>query len=132
LYIKRAVDCATFTANDGCAIRELLHPANAGLELPYSLAAGEVLPGARTCRHQLSGTEVYCILEGSGVMHIDSESRACMPGDIILVPSGAAQWLHNPGINTLRFLCIVSPPWQAEGDVLLEPSSQSAPAERTT
>ena len=126
MYIKRTVDCAAFTANDGCAIRELLHPENDQFALPYSLAAGEVASGGRTFRHKLAGAEVYYILEGSGIMHIDSESRACMPGDVVAVPAGAAQWLENQGDNTLRFLCVVSPPWRAEEDVLLESSTPSA------
>ncbi len=116
MHIKRTVDCEAFTANDGCGIRELLHPKNELVELPYSLAEARVAPGARTYRHTLTGAEVYYILEGSGVMHIEAEARACMQGDVIHVPPGAVQWIENPGGNTLRFLCIVSPPWRAEDD----------------
>lgn len=120
MHIKRTVDCEAFTASDGCSIRELLHPKNEPVGLPYSLAEARVAPGARTFRHRLTGAEVYCILEGSAVMHVEEEARACMPGDLIHVPPGAMQWIENSGINTLRFLCIVSPPWRAEEDTRLE------------
>lgn len=120
MHIRRSVDCPAFTANDGCAIRELLHPKDSGFALPFSVAGGEVAPEMRTFRHKLTATEVYYIIEGSGLMHIESETRACMPGDVIVVPAGAAQWLENSGDNALRFLCIVSPPWRAHDDVLLE------------
>jgi mannose-6-phosphate isomerase-like protein (cupin superfamily) len=119
VYIKRTVECAAFTANDGCRIRELLHPVRDAVESPYSLAHAEVAPGGRTYRHQLNMVEVYCILEGGGVMHVDAEQAACLAGDIICVPAGAAQWIENPGTGPLRFLCIVSPPWRPEDDLRL-------------
>lgn len=120
MYIRRTADCQPFTANDGCALRELLHPKNDPVGLPYSLAEARVAPGARSHRHKLGSAEVYYILEGCGVMHVGAESRPCMQGDVVLVPAEAVQWIENPGINPLRFLCIVSPPWRAEDDTRVE------------
>jgi mannose-6-phosphate isomerase-like protein (cupin superfamily) len=122
LYIKRTVDCAAFLANDGCHIRELLHPEREPLPSPYSLAHAEVAGHARTVRHRLNAVEVYYILDGCGVMHVDEEHAACMPGDIIRIPSGAVQWIENPGSQPLRFLCIVDPPWRLEDDIRLPDS----------
>lgn len=120
MHIRRTVDCEVYTASDGCAIRELLHPKDAPVELPYSLAEARVEPGARSYRHRLASAEVYYILEGCGVMHVDAEARPCVQGDVVHVPGEAVQWIENPGINPLRFLCIVSPPWRAEDDTRLE------------
>jgi len=120
VYIRRTADCEPITANDGCAVRELLHPKEAAVGLPYSLAEARVAPGARSYRHKLASAEVYYILEGCGVMHVDAEARPCMRGDVVHVPAEAVQWIENPGIHPLRFLCIVSPPWRAEDDTRLE------------
>lgn len=120
MHIRRTADCEVQTANDGCAIRELLHPGDAPAELPYSLAEARVEPGARSYRHRLASAEVYYILEGCAVMHVDAEARPCMQGDVVHVPAEAEQWIENPGGNPLRFLCIVSPPWRAGDDTRLE------------
>lgn len=121
MYIKRTTDCAAFVANDGCHIRELLHPDRESLSSPYSLAHAEVAPRAATHHHQLNAVEVYYILAGCGVMHVDGETAACMPGDVIRIPAGAGQWIENPGDEPLRFLCIVDPPWRLEDDRRLPP-----------
>lgn len=120
MFTKRTVDCPSYIAKDGCRIRELLHPRNEPLELSYSLAAASVEPGARTLRHKLVQSEVYYIHAGCGVMHIGEHSRAVMPGDVIIVPPAAEQWIENPGVSPLEYLVIVSPPWRAEDDTQLE------------
>jgi mannose-6-phosphate isomerase-like protein (cupin superfamily) len=53
-------------------------------------------------------------------MHIGEHSRAVMPGDVIIVPPAAEQWIENPGVSPLEYLVIVSPPWRAEDDTQLE------------
>ncbi|MGQ0657151.1 MAG: cupin domain-containing protein [Chromatiales bacterium] len=123
MFIKRLVDCPPVTASDGCEVRELLQPKQDPVDLPYSLAVAEVAPGERSYRHRLRQTEVYYLLEGSGVMHIGSEARSVCVGDAVLIPAGAEQWIENPGANRLRFAAIVSPPWRTEDDKRLEESA---------
>lgn len=120
MLIKKPEDCPEFSAVDGCRIRELLHNKNDPVALPYSLALARVEAGRRTCRHRLDRTEVYCIIEGRGRMHVDEEERDVVPGETVLIPAGAVQWIENSGADELRFLAIVSPPWSEEGDERLE------------
>jgi mannose-6-phosphate isomerase-like protein (cupin superfamily) len=54
-------------------LRELLHPDKADLAIRYSLAHAVVKPGLATTSHILKTTEVYYIMEGEGIMHINEE-----------------------------------------------------------
>lgn len=120
VFVKKLGDCDEFTANDGCRIREVLHPKNDSLDLPYSLAAARVEPGKHTYRHRLRETEVYYILAGTGRMHIDDEVREVTRDEAVFIPPGTVQWIENTGEEELRFIALVNPPWSEEGDERLE------------
>ncbi|MGD9600548.1 MAG: cupin domain-containing protein [Gammaproteobacteria bacterium] len=116
MLIKSTLACAPFIANDGCRIREVLHPSHDPVDLPYSLAVAEVEPGAGTFRHRLRQDEVYYLLAGTGRMHVDLDARIVGAGDVVHIPGGAVQWIENVGAETLRFLALVSPAWTAADD----------------
>jgi len=120
MFVKNLEACNEFIANDGCRIREVLHPKNDPLELPYSLAVARVESGKRTYRHRLLETEVYYILSGTGVMHIDAESREVAANEAVVIPPGTVQWIENSGDEELCFIALVNPPWSEEGDERLE------------
>ena len=120
MLVKSERDCVPRTANDGCRIRELLHPANERIELPFSLAIAEVAPGERTYRHRLRQVEAYYLLQGRGRMRIGGETREVMAGDAVLIPAGELQWIENHGTEVLKFAAIVSPAWRAEDDERLD------------
>jgi len=118
MLLRRLDDCEEIIANDGCRLRELLHPGRDASGIAYSLAIAWVDPGARTLPHRLVGhREVYLILEGEGTMHIDAESASVAPGDAVVIPADAEQWIENTGSAPLRFAAIVDPPWRSETDV---------------
>lgn len=120
MFVKNLNDCEEFTANDGCRIRELLHPDNDPVELPFSFAIARVEAGKQTYKHRLKQMEIYYILAGQGGMHIDNESQHVTVGDGILIPAGSIQWIENTGDRPLQFIAIVSPPWREEEDERLE------------
>ena len=111
--------CEEFIAGDGAHLRELLHPAKAGLELRYSLAHAIVKPGNTSARHVLKTSEVYYILSGKGVMHINEETEDVHPGTAVYIPPQAVQYIRNPGEEDLAFLCIVDPAWRKEDEEIL-------------
>jgi len=117
LFSKHLDDCDVIIANDGCHLKELLHPKNDPLDLPYSFSVATVEPGKRTYRHILKQSEVYFILEGQGKLHAGSETTDLVKGGSALVPAGKEQWLENTGNIDLEFIVIVSPPWREEDDV---------------
>lgn len=119
MFIKRLVDCPEFTAGDGTTFRELLHPDRAELALGYSLAHAVLKPGDASLPHRLKASEVYYILEGEGIMHIDDESCYVESGTAIYIPPGATQYIVNSGKTYLKFICIVDPPWRKEDEEVL-------------
>jgi mannose-6-phosphate isomerase-like protein (cupin superfamily) len=103
---------APFTTKDGSTIRSILDRANAPVE-KQSLAEARVPLGSATQRHHHKLTEeFYFILEGSGEMEINGETRAVGPGDAILIPPGA--WHTISAREALRFLCCCAPPYSHE------------------
>ncbi|MHC4941357.1 MAG: cupin domain-containing protein [Planctomycetota bacterium] len=118
MLIKRLEDCPEITANDGCQLRELLHPERDDADIRHSLALAWVRPGEATEPHRLANqTEVYLILDGTGRMHIGDESAEVAAGDTVVIPRGATQWIECTSYETLFFAAIVDPPWRAEDDV---------------
>ncbi|MCG8324705.1 MAG: cupin domain-containing protein [Thiotrichales bacterium] len=120
MIVKNIRNCPGFTANDGCLIREILHPKNDPPHLPYSLAHAQITSGQRSYKHRLKQSEVYFILQGSGTIHIDDEARTVNAGDTVYIPPAAVQWIENTSAGDLEFLALVSPPWSDQDDIRIE------------
>jgi mannose-6-phosphate isomerase-like protein (cupin superfamily) len=122
MIIRDIADFSHEQVIDRSLLCELLHPDKmSGAEsLACSVAHAIITPGESTLPHILEkSTELYYILEGIGEMHIGPEIAAVRPGQIILIPPSARQWIRNTGRNNLVFLCIVSPKWQAADEKLV-------------
>jgi mannose-6-phosphate isomerase-like protein (cupin superfamily) len=107
-----------FVTKDGSTIRSILDRANAPVA-NQSLAEATVPQGGSTQRHyhKLS-EEFYFVLEGSGVIEIDGETRNVISGDAILIPPGA--WHQITATKTLRFLCCCAPSYSHEDTYFAE------------
>lgn len=123
MLVRHLSECVEFTAGDNCRLREILHPDKEPLALRYSLAHAVVKPGDTTWKHRLVTSEVYYIIEGAGMMHIDGESRPVTPGCTIYIPPHAIQCITNTGTNDLVFLCIVDPAWRKEDEEVVLPAA---------
>jgi mannose-6-phosphate isomerase-like protein (cupin superfamily) len=113
-------DREEFFSGDGAILREFLHPDKVELELGYSLARAVVEPGRSTLLHRLTVSEVYCVIEGKGLMEIEGEESPVGPDQVVYIPPGAAQRITNTGDSDLVFLCIVDPAWREEHEEVLE------------
>ena len=103
---------APFTTKDGSTIRSILDRTNAPVQL-QSLAEATLPPGASTQRHyHQRSEELYFLLEGTGLMEIDGETREVAPGDAILIPPGTWHQITAGGGAALRFLCCCAPPYE--------------------
>ncbi|NWF94868.1 MAG: cupin domain-containing protein [Candidatus Thorarchaeota archaeon] len=121
MLLKRFAEQREITAIDNTKLRELLNPRHecAVLHLDYSLAHAVVEPGRATFPHRIkTSSEVYYIIRGSGIMHIDEETASVTANDCVYIPPGARQFIENTDTVPLVFLCIVSPAWKADDEEL--------------
>ncbi len=100
-----------FTTADGSTIRSILDRTNAPVA-NQSLAEARVPASGATQRHyHRLAEEFYFILEGTGTMEIDGESRKVGPGDAVMIPPGAWHQITADRDADLRFLCCCAPPY---------------------
>ncbi len=112
MFVKYLKDCQEFIAGDNSILRELLHPDKMDAHFRYSLAHAKVPIGEKTKPHRLRTSEVYYILSGNGLMHIDGESHEVGSECAVYIPPNAIQYIENSGNCDLEFLCIVDPAWR--------------------
>ena len=120
MFLKKLEDIKEIIAGDDSILRELLHPDKADLHIRYSLAYAKVLPGKTTKPHRLKASEVYYIIAGKGLMHIDKESFEVSPGCAVYIPPNSIQHIKNTSDSDLIFLCIVDPAWRKEDEEILD------------
>ncbi len=121
MLVKDLKSCPQFVAGDRSLIREVLHPKNDGIESGFSLAHATVKKGGKTVPHRLKkSVEVYYILQGEGLMHINNEVKIVRENQAVFIPPNSLQWIENTGNKDLVFLCVVSPPWSEEDEEVLE------------
>jgi mannose-6-phosphate isomerase-like protein (cupin superfamily) len=116
MFIKDLKDCEGFIAGDNTILRQLLHPDKADLDIHYSLAHAVLHPGKASQPHRLKTSEVYYVLEGEGIMHINDETAMVHTDQVIYIPPHARQFIQNTGKLDLKFLCIVDPAWRPEDE----------------
>lgn len=108
-----------FETTDKTTICELLHPhrEEEEVKMDCSIACAILAPGEVSHPHRLKKSgEVYIIMQGKGIMHIDDEQALLEPGKAVYIPPGSMQFIKNVSEEELKFLCVVSPPWTAEDD----------------
>ena len=117
IKFNRFTDSTPFEAADLTEIRELLHPKNDDVELPYSIAHATVQPGRASVPHILEeSSEAYHILSGTGRAYIGAQIYDMHPGDTVLIPAGVRQYIECSGTEPLTFLCVVAPPYEVTKD----------------
>jgi mannose-6-phosphate isomerase-like protein (cupin superfamily) len=108
-----------FVAGDATIIREVLHPKNDGLDIPYSLAFAELPVGATSLAHIIAErSELYIIQEGEGKAFVGDETATVKAGDVVLIPANVRQYIKNVGTTPLRFWCVVAPAWDVSAETV--------------
>ena len=97
-----------------------MHPEKAPLKIGYSLAHATLKRGQASLPHRLKTSEVYYVLAGEGLMHIDGETAAVRAGQALYIPPDSTQHIANTGRTDLVFLCIVDPAWRPDDEAILK------------
>jgi mannose-6-phosphate isomerase-like protein (cupin superfamily) len=106
---------------DRSLLGELFHPKQFGDQVSsrYSIAHARVAAGQATLPHTLiRSSEVYYILAGTGLMHIGTEEKQVIAGQLVYIPPSEVQFIENYGNEELIFLAIVDPAWRADDEIL--------------
>ena len=119
MIIKRIQDIEPISGDEGTEIRQIFHPHNTLDGIRYSLAQSIIQPGKTSKPHKMKTSEVYFVLEGKGVLHIDDELVIVDKHQSIFVPPFSLQYLENTGDVELKVLCIVDPAWKKDDEVLI-------------
>lgn len=118
--MKAGVRChdpgAEYYFDEGCFITELSNIAD---DPAVSVARARLEPGRTTRWHYLREiAERYVLLEGRGRVEVEGMvPREVAPHDVVLIPPGARQRIHNIGDNDLVFLAVCSPRFEASAYV---------------
>lgn len=122
MLIRDIKNCKYFKAIDKTILCELLHPERGceDLKINYSIAHAILKAGESSLVHRLkTSVEIYYILEGKGIMHIDDEKKTVNHGQVIYIPANSKQCIENIGNDELKFLCIVYPMWKEKDEELV-------------
>ncbi len=109
-----------FTTKDGSEIRELLASRNSCIRNQTLAEARLPIGASTTAHHHVKTEEIYYILEGSGRMQVEEQSRDVGPGDAIAIPAGALHQITNSGNAVLKFLCCCAPGYEHDDTVLAQ------------
>jgi mannose-6-phosphate isomerase-like protein (cupin superfamily) len=114
---KVASKLPNFIASDGCVITEAIHPNNDSTIPGISIARAILPPAKSTKPHRLEFVEVYYLISGQGIMHLDDERFEVGPDSCVYIPSGVVQWLENPSPDVeIVFLCVCHPAYDPQKD----------------
>ena len=103
---KEVLD-TTYIAHGG-AIAQMILDQRILKEIGF-LAIAKLAPGKEIEAHVDPMEEIYFVLNGSGEMRVDAESRQVGPGDATWIPIGAAHSLLNNGEQNCLILVVASP-----------------------
>ena len=119
MFVVDLNKCKEFIAGDSTILCELLNPDKQSIKARYSLAHATIKVGGKSVPHKLKTSEVYYILEGEGIMHINEELEKVKSSQTIYIPPNSIQYIENTGKSDLKFLCIVDPAWKKEDEIVL-------------
>ena len=120
MSLRKNSEIDSIQGNEGTKIKQYFHPHNTLNGINYSLAQFILESGKKSKLHKMSSSEIFYILEGKGILHVDDESHHLEKDDSAYVSPNSKQFIENVGTNDLKFLCIVEPAWKADDEVLLE------------
>ena len=79
------------------------------------VGVSEVDPGSESNAHSHEiNEEVFYVVSGEGFIRVGEERQAVSAGSVVVAPPGETHQLLNPGSETLKVVCSVSPAFVKE------------------
>ena len=120
MSIKKVGEIIPVEAKEGTKIKQIFHPHNTLNGIRYSISQCIVEPGKKSNLHKMTTSEIYYILDGDGILHIDDESFQVSKDQAVYISPHSKQQIVNTGKIDLKILCIVDPAWRQEDEIILE------------
>ena len=104
-------------------VYELIEPHNSAAER-LSCVWVEVAPGARARPHRHPvGEELYLVVSGRGIMHLEGRTWALCPGCVVHIPPNVPHRIENNGVLPLQLFVVNAPPYDPENVIFEEGES---------
>jgi mannose-6-phosphate isomerase-like protein (cupin superfamily) len=71
-----------------------------------SLGIGCILPGHTLARHHHTNSEVYYVLDGTGMVGINTATYPVSAGTAVFIPEHALHHMQNTGSTALQFVYV--------------------------
>ena len=120
MTLKKIQNIEPIDGAEGTEIRQIFHPHNTLNGIRFSISYFSIEPGKKSLLHKMKSSEIYYILNGEGLLHLDDEPIKVYKDQAIYIPPNSKQFIENLGKNSLSFLCIVDPAWRKEDEEILE------------
>jgi|TARA_B100001750_G_scaffold187108_1_gene156451 mannose-6-phosphate isomerase-like protein (cupin superfamily) len=117
MILKEIDKLESFLGEEGTEIRQIFHPHNTLNGIRYSIAHSKISPGKTSIPHKLKSSEVYYVLNGEGIIHVNDKTKKIHMRQSIFVPAFSKQYIENIGQTDLEVLCIVDPAWKQEDEI---------------
>jgi mannose-6-phosphate isomerase-like protein (cupin superfamily) len=78
-------------------------------DTPLAVTWVDVAPGGHQVIHHHPETQVYVIIRGGGIMHVDGTERPVAAGDLVYIPSDALHGIQNNGDDVLSYVSAATP-----------------------
>jgi len=75
MLIKKLEALNKSDGSEGTIISQIFHPHNTLNGIRYSIAHSTISPGQKSKPHKMKTSEVYFVLQGEGIMHIEDETE---------------------------------------------------------
>ena len=93
----------------GALSKPLVMPQTAASRhLDYRISMYQPMAYVELHSHEIQ-EQVYHVLEGEGVMHIDGKAHVVRKHDVVFLPPGVAHNIANTGLVDLVFIVVTSP-----------------------
>ena len=119
-HIRNFKDTKRIISRDLCDLAELLHPSKEKLPFDsFSVSHAILSPHSKSLPHKLvESTEIYIVIEGAATLHLNQEKIELKKGTTVVIPASAEQYIVNDSDDSLELLCIVTPPWSYDDEII--------------